>query len=178
MKKHGCLSILAIVVGLLAVLGWYTVEKFDEWDEEDRPVAVSDPRVCAGTRGNNLSLADATMHFHLVLPGTVTGLTFTSNAGGLQGESDLTLRFTTTPDDLKMFLSASRFPTATTAGPTASPGSPAPQGPGTGPCHLHAPWGLARIEDTDKVSAATRTVTVDSVTDPAHPVVWFEGMDL
>ncbi|MGW7065188.1 ABC transporter permease [Streptomyces sp. NPDC054904] len=187
MKRPGCLAMVVSAVILLGLLGWGAKSMLDSsFEGPDNHVAATDPRVCPQTQGNNLSLADATEHFGLAVPADATGLVFTATAGGLQGESNLMLRFTTTPADLATFLTASHFepPSATTQVLTGSwftyrPGVAVL--PAEGPCALTPPGNPSMVYSQDSASDAKRTsprsLAVDN-TDPAHPVVWVSGADL
>ncbi|MFD7026490.1 hypothetical protein ACFWAR_00410 [Streptomyces sp. NPDC059917] len=187
MKRPGCLTISLSAAGLLGLLGWGATSMLDSaFGPPDNHVAATDPRVCPETRHNNLSLADATRHFGLAVPTVATSLVFTAEAGGVQGESDLTLRFTTTPADLATFLTASHFepPSATTkvlegSWTAYSPGAAVQ--PAQGPCSLTPPVNPTMVYSQDSPGYAKRTsprsLAVDN-TDPAHPVVWVSGADL
>lgn len=186
MRRLGCLTISVSAVVLVGLLGWGVKSMLDSaFAAPDDHVAATDSRVCPQTGGNNLSLADATGHFALAVPSAATNLVFTADAGGLQGESNLTLRFTTTSADLAVFLTASHFepPSATTG---ALPAGWAIYGPGAvvrpaeGPCGLTPPVGPAMVYSRDSPGyalAGPRSLAVDR-TDPAHPVVWVRGADL
>ncbi|WP_280670862.1 hypothetical protein [Kitasatospora sp. MAP12-44] len=174
-------------VVLLSLLGWGAKSMLDSaFGAPDNQVAATDSRVCPQSSGNNLSLADATGHFGLVVPSSATNIVFSADVGGLQGESDLALRFTTTPADLATFLMASQFesPSATTkvAGgwTTYSPGVPVQ--PARGLCGLTPPVNPTMVYGQDSPGRAkkadSRSVAVDGTTDPAHPVVWVSGTDL
>ncbi|MFJ4712493.1 hypothetical protein [Streptomyces sp. NPDC088785] len=173
---------------LLALLGWGVESVLDSaFGPPDNHVAASDSRVCPQTSGNNISFADATGHFDLVAPPAATHLVYTANAGGLQGETNLSMRFTTTPTGLAAFLKASHFdePSAATA---LSVGDWTVYGPGTpvraaqGPCGLTPPVDPAMEYSQDGpgsgMETSPRALAVDSTTDPEHPTVWITGMDL
>jgi hypothetical protein len=149
----------------------------------DNHVAAHDSRVCSQTIGNNVSLAAATSHFELVVPRDATHLTFTASVSSLQGEYDLSLRFTTTTAGLASFLDASRLsePSATTeltdGDWAAFPVSTEPQGP----CGLNPPHDQHMVYSQDSptgpMGGSPRSVAVD-LSDPAHPEVWVDAVDL
>ncbi len=117
MQRPGCLALSVSAAVLLALLGWGAKSMLDSaFGPPDDHVAATDSRVCPQTDGNNLSFYEATGHFGLAVPPTATNVVFTATVGGLQGESSLELRFTTTPGDLAALLTASRFepPSGTT----------------------------------------------------------------
>ncbi|MBF9069015.1 hypothetical protein [Streptacidiphilus fuscans] len=171
----------AVIVGL--GVWWLLKSLADSWAPPDDHVAASDRRVCPQTSMNNDPLADATSHFELVLPRGATGVVFTATVGGLQGDSDLSLRFTTTAAGLASFLTASRIspPTPTTRVTdgdwTIFPSSSKP----TGPCGLTPPVGPHMVYSQDQpdgpMGSSPRSVAVD-MTDPAHPVVWVDALDI
>jgi hypothetical protein len=57
------------------------------------------------------------LKFDLAVPSAATNLVLTAEVGGLPGETNLTLRFTTTPTELARCLTAGRF----------GPGEPIPE---------------------------------------------------
>lgn len=187
MKSPGCLAMAVSAVVLLGLLGWGAKSMLDSsFEGPDNHVAATDPRVCPQTEGNNVSLADATEHFGLAVPADATSLAFTATAGGLQGESDLALRFNTTPADLATFLTASHFEPsdATTQVHDSSWFAYRSGGaalPAQGPCGLTPPGNSTMVYSQDGPGYARRTsprdLAVDN-TDPAHPVVWISGSDL
>jgi hypothetical protein len=188
LKRPARLTISVSAVVLLGLLGWGAKSVFDSaFGPPDNHVAATDPLVCPQTSGNNVSLADATGHFSLVVPAAATNLVFTADAGGLQGETDLSMRFTTTPADLAAFLKASHFgPPSATA--KVSVGDWTVYGPGAtvqaaqGPCGLTPPVSPTMEYSQDGPGSGMeknpRALAVDGTTDPAHPVVWITGMDL
>ncbi|MEV4556193.1 hypothetical protein AB0K51_04235 [Kitasatospora sp. NPDC049285] len=173
---------------LLGLLGWGAKSVLDSaFGPPDNHVAATDSRVCSQTSGNNISLADATGHFNLVVPLAATNLVFTADTGGLRGETDLSMRFTTTPADLAAFLEASHFnPPSATA--EVSVGDWAVRGPvatvqaAQGPCGLTPPVNPAMEYSQDGPGSGMeknpRALAVDSSSDPAHPVVWITAMAL
>jgi hypothetical protein len=175
----------AMVMVLVLWIVWIFVEPPFGGPPDDH-VAATDSRVCRQTSGNNDPLADVTQHFDLVLPRGATHVVFSASVGGLQGESDLDLRFTTTPAGLAAFLSASQLarPTATTAVTT---GAWTTMGPGTqptgaqGPCGLNPPANQHMVYTQDRpdgpMGKNPRSAAVD-MTDPAHPTVWVSALDL
>ncbi|MEU9128846.1 hypothetical protein AB0D08_12170 [Kitasatospora sp. NPDC048540] len=188
MKRPGCLLAAVGAAIVLGLLGRCTALVLDPASGgPDNRVAAADSRVCAQTGGNNLPLAEATAHFGLAVPPAATDLVFTADAGGLQGDFSLTLRFTTTPADLATFLSAGDFepPSAAT---TVSTGDWTTYEPGAavrpagGPCGLTPPVGPAIVYSRDgrgyAGKAGPRSLAVDGATDPAHPVVWVSAVDL
>ncbi len=188
MKASGYVAVAVGGVALLALLGWGAKSFLDAtWGLPDNHVAATDSRICPQTTGNNVSLPDATAHFDLVVPPSATHLVFTASAGGMQGEMDLSLRFTTTPAGLASFLKAAGLsrPSVTAK---MSVGDWIPFGPGeavqpaSGPCGLTPPVNPTIQYTGDGPGSAMekspRAVAVDSTTDPDHPVVWVDGVDL
>ncbi|SFF44459.1 hypothetical protein SAMN05216251_114119 [Actinacidiphila alni] len=173
---------------MLGLLGWGAASVLGPSSGlPDNHVAAADPRVCPDTGANNISLAEAAGHFGLVVPAAAAHLVFTASKGGLQGETDLSMRFTTTPADLIAFLGSSRLdPPSTTAKVTTGdwdvygPGVPAR--PAGGPCGLNPPVARTMKYSEDGpdsgMRSSPRTLAVDGTTDPAHPVVWVTGTDL
>lgn len=179
----GLVSVVVVPV-LVLWIWWFFIEP--PLDLPDDHVAAADSRVCRQTSGNNLPLADAARYFHLVLPRGATHVVFSASEGGLQGEANLQLRFTTTSAGLSAFLSASQLarPTATTA---VTMGGWITMGPGTrptgsqGPCGLNPPANRHVVYSQDgpesPMGSSPRSVAVD-MTDPGQPTVWVSALDL
>ncbi|MFE0460949.1 hypothetical protein ACFW1A_17035 [Kitasatospora sp. NPDC058965] len=185
MKRPGCLAVSVGAVVLLALAGWGVKAMLDAmFAPPDNHVAASDSRVCPQTSGNNLSFADAAKHFGLTVPAGATNVVFSASVGGLQGESNLSLRFTTTPAELATFLTASHFdpPSATTKANWVSYSPGDDVRPAEGPCGLTPPVAPGMVYSRDSADYAgqssPRSLAVDGTTDPAHPVVWITGGDL
>lgn len=175
--------VAAVIVLILAMAGWFIWALSHAFDPPDNHVAAQDSRVCAGTQGNDISLADATNHFELALPKNATHLTFAASAGGMQGEYDLSLRFTTTSAGLASFLAGSHLanPTAATQVTDGNwPSYPVTTKP-QGPCGLTPPNAAHMVYSQDSpdspMGGSPRSVAVD-LTDPARPQVWVDAMDL
>lgn len=82
MKRPVILTFSASAAVLVALLGWSVKSALDSsFGLPDNHVAATDSRVCPQTSGNNVSLADATSHFDLVVPAAATNLVFTADAG-------------------------------------------------------------------------------------------------
>jgi hypothetical protein len=157
----GLTSATVLVPGM-ALGGWWIFVEPPFGGPPDNHVAAADSRVCPQTSGNNDPFVDVTEHFGLVLPQGATRVVFSASVGGMQEDSDLELRFTTTPVGLADFLSASHFarPTATTVVTT---GDWTTMGPSTqptgarGPCGLNPPantWSTARTVQTASLAKA------------------------
>ncbi|MER5640697.1 hypothetical protein ABT095_27580 [Kitasatospora sp. NPDC002227] len=187
MKRPGCLALSLSAAVLLGVLGWGAKAALTSmFPLPDNHVAATDSRVCRETTGNNVSFAEATGHFGLAVPSAATDLVFTADGGGLRGETDLSMRFVTTPADLATFLSASHLdpPSATTV---VTDGGWSSYYPGArvraaeGPCGLTPPVRPTMVYSQDGPGSGMeknpRSVAVDN-TDPAHPVVWVDALDL
>lgn len=183
--RIGCLVTVTLTV---AALAWAAVEFFRSVDRAfgppDNHVAAQDSRVCSQTTGNNVSLADVTDHFELVVPSDATHLIFSASVSSLQGEYDLSLRFTTTAAGLVSFLDASHLskPSATTEVTVGDwsfrPVGTEPQGP----CGLIPPNDQQHVvysqdSPSGPMGDSPRSVAVD-LSDPARPEVWVEALDL
>jgi hypothetical protein len=183
-NKAGCLIAATVTLAVLGLAGagwlWSMHQMFSP---PDNHVVAQDSRVCSQTTGNNVSLADATSHFELVVPRDATHLTFTASVSSFQGEYDLSLRFTTTTGGLASFLDASHLsrPSATTKVTDGNwppyPVSTVPQGP----CGLTPPNDQRMIYSQDQpggpMGNSPRSVAVD-LSDPTHPEVWVDALDL
>ncbi|MFJ8044394.1 hypothetical protein ACIRBX_28205 [Kitasatospora sp. NPDC096147] len=172
------------LLGLLGLAGWKAESALDAaFGPPDDHVAADDPRVCAGTSGNNTPLAEATGHFGLAVPSAATDLVFTANSGGLSGGTTLSMRFTTTPADLTAFLAAGRFEppgrtTRLTVGGWQADTPGAAERAAEGPCGLTPPVGPAMAYSQDDRGKSPRALAVDATSDPARPVVWVTALDL
>jgi hypothetical protein len=107
---------------------------------------------------------------------------FTSSFDSFHGEYSLNVRFTTTKAGLASFLDASHLSRPSAA--TQATAGDWPRYPVTtaaqGPCGLIPPDDQHMVYSQyppDSPMSGTRSLAVD-LSDPAHPVVWVEALDL
>lgn len=175
-----------VLVPTLALGAWWIFVEPPFGGLPDNHVAATDSRVCPQTTGNDDPFAEATQHFGLVLPRGAAHVVFSASVGGLQEDSELDLRFTTTSVGLADFLSASHLtrPTATSAvttGVWSAMGSDTQPTAAQGPCGLIPPANRHMIYSQDGPDSffgkSPRSLAVD-MTDPADPTVWVSASDL
>jgi hypothetical protein len=154
--------IMISAAGLLAWSGWSACTTFLAPDATllsvDNHVAATDSRVCRGSWGNNVSFDEVMSYFRLKLPPQAQHVVFTANLNPLLGEYSLNLRFTTTPGELRLFLSAAGLP-------PASPGTQPRLDFGEFACGLQPPDGprMAYTQDPEDspMGSSPRAVAAD-----------------
>jgi hypothetical protein len=174
LRRRGRLAVGAVGAVLL-IAGALAARAVLTWDP--RGPDVRDARACPGS---NVSLAEVTEHFGLVIPPDATDVHFSSDLHPFFGEYSLRLSFRTTASGLRAFLDGSGLPTPGASGASEEvDADPAPlDGPscGFGSESFHTPryYGGERTSTGDP---AQRQVAVERA-DPARPRVVASAMDL
>ncbi|MEU9021130.1 hypothetical protein [Actinomadura sp. NPDC048394] len=171
LRRRGRLA-LGVACAVLLIASAITVRLVLTWDP--RGPDVKDTRACPGS---NVSLAEVTGHFGLVIPPDATDVRFSSDLHPFFGEYSLRLSFQTTTSGLRAFLDRSGLSTSGTEDEADT--EPAPlDGPscGFGSASFHAPryYGGERPSEggpTQRQAAVDRR-------DAAHLRVVVSAMDL